>query len=124
MDEMAGPILYSANPWLAHDFASRYLGGIYFAWCSEYYDPTTAPAGSASSYIALALVLAVFLSNCDLIASGKISTAPKVNSKHKRPRVFTLTFFRQPWPQLGDRKAALALAIDLDSYREMLETRR
>jgi hypothetical protein len=49
---MPGPILYSTNPWIAHDFATKYLGGKHFAWCSEYYDPKSAPAGSASASIA------------------------------------------------------------------------
>lgn len=49
---MAGPILYSANPWIAHQIAVKYLGGIHFAWCSECYDPTTEPATSAAFAIA------------------------------------------------------------------------
>lgn len=49
---MAGPILYSTNPWIAHDITMRFRGGRHFVWCSEYYDPLTAPAGSAQSAIA------------------------------------------------------------------------
>lgn len=49
---MPGPLLYSANPWFAHDISTRYLSGRYFVWCSEYFDSATAPAGSASAAIA------------------------------------------------------------------------
>jgi hypothetical protein len=49
---MAGPVYYSANPWIATDIARRYRGGTHFAWVSEYYDPTTAPAGTAAAAIA------------------------------------------------------------------------
>lgn len=49
---MAGPVLYSANPWVAHEISMRYLDGKHFVWCSEYYDPSTAPPGSAQSAIA------------------------------------------------------------------------
>lgn len=48
---MAGPLLYSANPWIAHDIADRYLGGVHRVWCSEYFDPKTAPASSAAALI-------------------------------------------------------------------------
>jgi len=30
----------------------KYQGGLHFAWCSEYYDPAIAPAGSAAAAIA------------------------------------------------------------------------
>lgn len=49
---MAGPVLYSTNPWFAHDIAMRYRGGKHFVWCSEFFDPTAAPAGSAATAIA------------------------------------------------------------------------
>ncbi len=49
---MAGPILYSTNPWIAHDLSVRYLGGKHFAWCSEIFDPTTAATASAGAAIA------------------------------------------------------------------------
>lgn len=49
---MPGPVLYSANPWIAHVFATRYRHGIHFAWCSEYFDPTTESSTSAAAAIA------------------------------------------------------------------------
>ncbi len=49
---MAGPVLYSTNSWIAHEFATRYRGGSHFVWCSEHYDPHSAPAGSAAAAIA------------------------------------------------------------------------
>jgi hypothetical protein len=49
---MAGPVLYSTNPWIAHDIAVKYLEGKHFCWCSEYFDPTAAPAASAAALIA------------------------------------------------------------------------
>lgn len=49
---MAGPILYSTNPWIAHVFSKNHLGGKHFVWCSEYFDPRTAPPGSPESAIA------------------------------------------------------------------------
>ena len=35
---MPGPVLYSTNPWFATEIASKYRGGNYFAWVSEYFD--------------------------------------------------------------------------------------
>jgi hypothetical protein len=49
---VAGPLIYSTNCWYAHRIAMDYRGGRHFVWCSEYYDPTTAPHGSAASAIA------------------------------------------------------------------------
>lgn len=49
---MAGPILYSVNPRIGHDIAMKYRGGNHFVWCSEYYDPMTAAAGTAAAAIA------------------------------------------------------------------------
>jgi hypothetical protein len=49
---MAGPILYSTNPWFATDLSVKYRGGIHVVWCSEFYDPATAPAGSAEARVA------------------------------------------------------------------------
>ncbi len=49
---MPGPILYSANPWFATDVASKYRGGIHFAWVCECFDTATAPVGSAAAMIA------------------------------------------------------------------------
>jgi hypothetical protein len=49
---MAGTILYSANCRFAHDIAMKYRNGVHFVWCSEIYDPTTAPAGTPAAAIA------------------------------------------------------------------------
>lgn len=49
---MAGPVLYSTNPWISLEIGRKYRGNKYFVWCSEHYDPTTAPAGSAAAAIA------------------------------------------------------------------------
>lgn len=49
---MAGPVLYSTNPWYAREISIKYRGNKHYVWCSEYYDPVTAPAGSAASLIA------------------------------------------------------------------------
>jgi len=49
---MAGPILYSTNPWFATDIALRYRRGVHFAWVCEYFDSEEAPAGSAAALIA------------------------------------------------------------------------
>lgn len=49
---MAGPVLYSTNPWITHEIVMKYRGGRYFVWCSEFYDPKAAPAGSAEALIA------------------------------------------------------------------------
>lgn len=49
---MAGPILYSTNPWLSHEIATKYRKGVHFAWVCEYFDIATAPPGSAASAIA------------------------------------------------------------------------
>jgi hypothetical protein len=49
---MAGPILYSVNPWFAPEMARQYRGGKYFAWVCECFDSSMAPGGSAASLIA------------------------------------------------------------------------
>ena len=49
---MAGPVLYSTNPWIASEIASKYRGGVHFVWCSEYFDPSLAPPGSAAALVA------------------------------------------------------------------------
>lgn len=46
---MAGPILYSANPWFATEVAEKYRGGTYFAWVCECFDTTKAPNASAAA---------------------------------------------------------------------------
>ena len=49
---MAGPIYYSTNPWISYDLVNKYRSGIHVVWCSEYFDPSTAPSGSAAAAIA------------------------------------------------------------------------
>ena len=49
---MAGPILFSTNPRIAHDFAMKYRGGVHYVWCSEYYDPASSALGTAAAAIA------------------------------------------------------------------------
>lgn len=48
---MAGPVLYSTNPWISHQIAMNYRGGSHYVWCSEFYDPTTAATASAAAAI-------------------------------------------------------------------------
>lgn len=49
---MNTPVLYSTNPWLAHEISMRYRNGIHFVWCSDFFDPKTAPTTSAAARIA------------------------------------------------------------------------
>jgi hypothetical protein len=50
---MAGPVLYSANPWFATEVAIKYRGGRHFAWLCEFFDSAReAPAGTAGTLIA------------------------------------------------------------------------
>jgi hypothetical protein len=49
---MPGLILYSTNPWFAHDISMRYRRGVHFAWVSEYFDCRTAPTGTPASFVA------------------------------------------------------------------------
>src|SRR2546425_3948102 len=49
---MASVNLYSTNPWIAHEFAVNYRRDLHWVWCSEFYDPTTAPGTSAAAAIA------------------------------------------------------------------------
>jgi len=51
-ERLPGTCFYSANPWFAHELATRYRGGRHFAWLCEYFDTAHAPAGSAGSLIA------------------------------------------------------------------------
>lgn len=37
-------LLYSTSTWLAYSIAERFYGGIHHAWCSPFFDGTTAPA--------------------------------------------------------------------------------
>ena len=36
---MAGPVLYSTNPEIAHLISVTYRGGVHVVWASEYFDP-------------------------------------------------------------------------------------
>jgi hypothetical protein len=49
---MAGPILYSTNPWFAFDVTMRHRGGVFFAWVCECFDASYAAPGSAAALIA------------------------------------------------------------------------
>jgi len=50
---LAGAAFYSANPWFATEIATKYRGGTFFAWVSEYFDTEReAPAGSSGHLIA------------------------------------------------------------------------
>jgi hypothetical protein len=49
---MAGPVLYSANPWFAAEIAEKFRDGRHFAWVCEYFDSSHAQAGSAGALIA------------------------------------------------------------------------
>jgi hypothetical protein len=49
---VVGPILYSTQPWFAAEIATKYRGGVHFAWVSECFDISSAPAGSAAALIA------------------------------------------------------------------------
>lgn len=49
---MAGPVLYSTNPWYALEIGQKFRKNEYFVWCSEFFDPTKTAAGTASSAIA------------------------------------------------------------------------
>jgi hypothetical protein len=47
-----GQVLYSVNPWFAHEVAMTYRKGVHVIWCSEIYDPTQAVGTSSTSAIA------------------------------------------------------------------------
>ena len=49
---MTGPVLYSTNPWITYDIATRYRKGVFFVWCSEYFDSNSAIGASAARAIA------------------------------------------------------------------------
>ena len=49
---MAGPVLYSANPWFSPEVAKKYRQGNHFAWVCEFFDSSLAPAGSGGELIA------------------------------------------------------------------------
>lgn len=49
---MAGPILYSTNPWYSWEVARKYRKGVHFAWVSEFFDADAAPPGTAGFSIA------------------------------------------------------------------------
>jgi hypothetical protein len=45
-------VLFSTNPWFAVDVTTRYRGGVFFAWVSEYFDSRKEPPGTAASMVA------------------------------------------------------------------------
>jgi len=47
-----GVLLYSTNPWIAHQFAVEYRRGLHYVWCSEFYDPARAATWSTAAAIA------------------------------------------------------------------------
>jgi hypothetical protein len=50
---LAGSAFYSTNPWFATEIATKYRGGVHFAWVSDYFDTERdAPAGSSGRLIA------------------------------------------------------------------------
>jgi hypothetical protein len=52
LGKMAGPILYSANPWYSAEIARKFRNGNHFARVCEFFDSTDATAGSAGELIA------------------------------------------------------------------------
>ncbi len=50
---MAGPVLYSTNPWFTEFVCDQYHGGRYgLLWCSEFFDPASYGRHSSASRIA------------------------------------------------------------------------
>jgi len=49
---MAGPLLYSTNPWFSVELIERYRKGVYYAWVCECFDTDKAPADTAIAKIA------------------------------------------------------------------------
>lgn len=49
---MASLLLYSTNPWISHEIATKYRKGKHFVWCSEHFDPFKAAAGTSAAAIA------------------------------------------------------------------------
>jgi hypothetical protein len=49
---MAGPVLYSTNPWFTQIVCDRYRRGRYgLLWCSEFFDPVSHGAQSSAALI-------------------------------------------------------------------------
>lgn len=46
---MAGLLLYSTNPWIAHEISERYLNGNHVVWCNEDFNPAKFGEPSAPS---------------------------------------------------------------------------
>jgi hypothetical protein len=50
---MAGPVLYSTNPWFTEFVCDEYHGGRYgLLWCSEFFDPASHGRHSIASRVA------------------------------------------------------------------------
>jgi hypothetical protein len=49
---MAGPVLYSTNPFISFDIGCKYRGNKHVVWCSEVFDPTTQATLTAGSMVA------------------------------------------------------------------------
>jgi|SRR4051812_36223801 hypothetical protein len=49
---MAGPVLYSTNPYLKFLIAQEFLGDVHYAWCGETFDSTKQSAYSRQALVA------------------------------------------------------------------------
>jgi hypothetical protein len=49
---MAGPVLYSTNPWFTQMVCDDYRDGRYSVWCSEIFDPASLASTDPASLIA------------------------------------------------------------------------
>jgi hypothetical protein len=49
---MAGPVVYSTNPWYSLEVADKYRGGNHFAWICEHFDPEQEAVLTAGSLVA------------------------------------------------------------------------
>jgi hypothetical protein len=92
---MAGPILYSTNPWFATEIARKYRDGHYFAWVCEYFDSLMAPGSSAASLIAPS-------SNPKLIYSRLQQDCDKEDANSDLIRGYKKTFVRLARGWLAD----------------------
>jgi hypothetical protein len=48
---VAGPVLYSTNPQIAHHISIEYRGGVHVVWVSEHFDPLAAASSSPAALV-------------------------------------------------------------------------
>jgi hypothetical protein len=89
---MGSLILYSTNPWFAHEFAIKFLGGKHFVWCCEQYDPNKGTSTSSYTFAPSSCPKSIY----DLLegaCNSEDKHCSKINDYKKTFRKLALSYF-------------------------------